>query len=126
VKPYLKTQQKNSTPTKSPQNLSGAVGNFMKHQVYKRQKKLTALAHAWTHLLPDELIKHCCLESFRGGTLTVLVDGAGYLSELDLMIREGLLDQLRQLCPTLPLSRIKLKRGRWYHIDEEGNKITEF
>ena len=126
MKYNLKSRQKDAKSALSVQNLSGAIGTFMKREVFKRQKKLTSLAHAWTHLLPDELIEHSCLDGYRGGTLTVLVDGAGYLSELDLMIREGLLDQMRQLCPTLPLSAIKLKRGRWYHTDEEGHKITAF
>ena len=106
--------------------LGDAVGRFMKQEVFKRHKKTGKLAEAWVELLPEELIEHSCLESFQGGTLGVLVDSAAHLAEIDLLVREGLLDQLRERCPRAPLARIRLKRGRWYREDEEGNQIAEF
>lgn len=98
----------------------------MRLVVKPRQRRLSKLAQAWLELLPDELIAHSCLEGYRGGTLRVKVDSAVHLAEINLLLREGLLEHLRELCPRVPLTRIKLIRGYWYHTDEEGNRIPNF
>ena len=106
--------------------LGETVDRFMKKVLAPRRKRLGRLAAAWAALLPDDLVAHSCLEGVRGGTLRVLVDSGPELAELDLMVREGLIEQLREMCPSVPLSRIRLVRGYWYHRDEEGNRIPEF
>ncbi len=106
--------------------LKNTVDNFMRLVVRPRQRKLSKLAQAWSELLPDELIKHSCLEGYRAGTLRVLVDSAVHLAEMNLLLREGLEEQLRELCPRVSLTRVKLVRGYWYHTDEEGNRIPNF
>ncbi|MCK5271133.1 MAG: DUF721 domain-containing protein [Sedimentisphaerales bacterium] len=106
--------------------LKKTVDNFMRLVVRPRQRKLSKLAQAWSELLPDELIEHSCLEGYRAGTLRVLVDSAAHLAEMNLLLREGLEEQLRELCPRVSLTRVKLVRGYWYHTDEEGNRIPNF
>ena len=105
---------------------SKTVDTFMRRKVFPRQKKLGQLANAWQELLPAELTEHSCLENFTRGTLKVLVDSPAHLAELNLLVREGLIDHLREMCPSLPLSKIRLVHARWYHVDEEGNKIADF
>ncbi|MBI9016071.1 MAG: DUF721 domain-containing protein [Phycisphaerae bacterium] len=105
---------------------SKVVDSFMRRKVYPRQKKLGELAAAWDELLPEELTEHSCLENFTRGTLKVLVDSPAHLAELNMLVREGLADHLREMCPNLPLSNIKIMHARWYHVDEQGNKIADF
>lgn len=109
-----------------PRSLKANVDMFMRQAVIPRQKKLAQLARGWVELLPEELVEHSCLEDYRAGRLRVLVDSAPHLAELDMLVRERLLDQLRQVCPGVPLWQIRLVRGRWYHLDENGNKISNY
>ena len=106
------------------EELKNGVDRFMRRVVIPRRKKLSQLGDAWRELLPAEIVEHSCLESFRGGQLRVLVDSAAHMAELNLLIREGLSEQIRQMCPNLPLSKIKLVRGSWYYTNEEGNRIA--
>ncbi len=108
------------------QPLSKSVDAFLRRKVIPRQKKLMVLGEAWIELLPPVLQEHSCLENFNRGQLRVLVDNSTYLAELNMMVREGLTEQLREMCPNVPLSKIKLVYGQWYHTDEEGNKIADF
>jgi hypothetical protein len=103
-----------------------SVDDFMRRVVIPRQKKLGQLGQAWQELLPAELQEHSCLEDFRRGSLRVLVDSGVHYAELSMLVRAGLADDLRQKCPTVPISRIKLLRGQWYRKDEEGNKIAQY
>ena len=103
-----------------------AVNRFVITQVIPRQKKLRQLGQAWSELLPEELLQHSCLESFRRGQLKILVDSAAHYAELNIIVRDGLIDEIRQKCPQLPVSRIKLVRGQWYRQDEQGVRIVEY
>ncbi len=102
------------------------VDMFFRKKIVPRQKKLSHLSQAWQELLPQELLDHSCLENYTRGNLRVLVDSPVHYAELHMLLREGLLKQLHELCPNIPLSRVKLARGLWYHIDDEGNKIPNF
>ena len=99
---------------------------FIRKVVHPRQKKLQIISQAWQELLPEQIIRHTCLDSLRQGRLRVLTDDAASLYELNLLIEEGLVDQLNQHCPGLGFFRIDLSRGRWYHTDEDGTKIPEY
>jgi len=107
----------------SVKSLGGEVNGFIKRVVQPRQKKLAQLAQAWQELLPQELIDHSCLEDVRRGVLWVKVDDASTGHELDLLIREQLLERLCELCPAVSLYRIKIVRGRWYRSDDDGTRI---
>jgi len=103
--------------------LKEGVQFFLKKVVYPREKKMSAVAHAWTELLPEELQEHSWLAGIQKGQLKVLVDSAAHLYELNLLVKGGLLNQLRDLCPNVSLSAIRLERGMWYRVDADGNKI---
>lgn len=107
-------------------SLKSVLDRFMRRQVYPRARKTVRLGRAWAALLPEELVEHSCLDGLRNGQLQVLVDSAAHLYELNLLIKQGLLGELRDMCPSVAISRIKLVRGIWYRIDEEGNKIPDY
>lgn len=100
-------------PAPAAQKLSTYVTKFIRKEVTPRQKKLSRLGQAWQQLLPPELVEHSYLDSFSRGRLRVLVDTAGHMGELDLLLREGLLEHLQQLCPSVSIRQIKLARGQW-------------
>ncbi len=92
------------------------LGNIVDHIVGRlvlpKQADIEMLRRAWQELLPEELQLHSHLESLRRGQLRVLVDNSSSLYELNLMAEEGLLDQIRQVCPKVKVSRIKFVRGQ--------------
>ena len=98
----------------------------MRWKVFPRQKKFSGLSQAWEELLPTELVEHCCLDSLQAGKLKVLVDSSSHLFEMNLLVKEGLVDHLRQKCPQSGLSEINLVRGSWYHVDEEQHQIPDY
>lgn len=102
------------------------ISDFMKRAVYPRQKRFAGLAHTWQQLLPEELVKHSCLESLKGGCLQVLVDSSSHLFELDLLVKEGLAEHLRQECPRSGITEIRLMRGTWYQSGAQDGTIPEF
>ncbi len=112
--------------TSRTKSLKDTVDQFLRRQVIPRRKKLSRIAEAWNNLLPEELLKHSCLDRFSRGTLYVRVDSAVHLSELNILIKEGLLEQIRQMCPSLSISKIKLTYGYWYNTDESGDSIPIF
>jgi len=98
----------------------------MRKVVIPRKKKLARLAQAWQELLPEEILRHTSLESFRAGKLKIYVDSGPHLAELNLMLREGLMERMREQCPAVSLHRIDLVRGTWYRKDQEGNQIAVY
>ena len=108
------------------QPLGTSLDGFLRRNVYPRQKKVMELARAWHDLVPAELSEHSCVEDFRGGQMRILVDSSSYIYELHLMVQEGLLDQMRQRCPRLPLAEIKLLSGSWYRKTDDGQKIPQY
>jgi len=92
--------------------LGDIVDQILGRLVLPKQADLETLRQAWQDLLPEELLSHSCLESVRRGQLRVLVDNGASLYELNLLAEEGLLDQLRQACPKVKVSRIKIVRGQ--------------
>ena len=123
---YLRQIQQRRTKSPRAIRLGKNVAAFMKHVVEPRQKKLTAVAQAWNALLPVELAEHTCVEELNRGRLKVLVDSAPHLHELNMLLRDDLLEQLRQACPSVHLWRVKLERGQWYRKDEQGWKIPTY
>ena len=122
----LQWASKNRRRPDTVKHLAEPVKKFLHRWVHTRQKRLALLTQAWAETLPPELVEHSCLENFTRGQLRVLVDSASHLAELDMLVRETLLQQLQQMCPQLPLSRIKLVRGTWYRTNEEGQKIMRY
>jgi len=116
----------NRQRSRNCRKVGDAVSDFVKKWIRPRHKKLAALAGAWQALLPPELVEHSCLESLQRGQLRVLVDSAGHLAELSMLVRGGLAEQLRAHCPSAGLSQIKLVRGTWQRLNEEGLPVPTF
>lgn len=87
---------------------------------------MASLAVAWEELLPPELAQHTCLDGLNRGQLKVMVDSAPHLAELNILLREGFLDELRQACPSARVTRVKLERGQWYRENRHGIKIPTY
>lgn len=104
--------------------LGTSMVSFFKREVQKRQTKLTQIAVAWNAAIPPELSEHCCLESFSGGSLKILVDSSPHLYQLKQLLLGGVEKQLKLTCGTAGLKKIALKPGRWYHGDGVERKIT--
>ena len=117
------TESRRTRQTAKP--LANLLDKFVRREVAPRQKKLGRLGQAWRELLPEELLKHTCLENLYRGTLRVLVDDASSLFELN-QIKEELLDQLREFCPNVAPDQIRFVRGHWYHTSEEGIQIHDY
>lgn len=114
-------KQRQARPPGKP--LGDAIDRFMRGRVIRRHKKLSRLSRAWAELLPPELSQHSCVEDLRAGRLRVLVDAAAHFYELTLLIQEGLVEELQQLCPNISVSDIKLVRGPWRQTNEEGRRL---
>jgi hypothetical protein len=99
---------------------------FFKNNVQKRQAKFGKISEAWTQLVPEILERHCALESFYRGQLTVLVDSSPHLYELRQLLLSGLERQLLVACKSASLRKIVLKPGRWYEPTEEGAQKLRF
>jgi len=117
------TETRRARQTAKP--LANLIDNFVRREVMPRQKKLGILGQAWRELLPEELLKHTCLETLHRGTLRVLVDDASSLFELN-QIKEELQDQLREFCPNAAPDRMRFIRGCWYRTNEEGIQIPDY
>lgn len=83
-------------------------------QVDRRRPRLQALGRAWEGLVPELFLRHTCLETFSGGTLTVLVDSGTHLYELKQLLMAGLEKQLVVACKSAGLRKVVLKKGQWY------------
>src|SRR5437899_1420513 len=82
--------------------------SFFKNNVAKRQTKFGQIADCWSHLIPEFLDRHCALESFNRGHLTVIVDSSPHLYELRQLLLSGLEQQLLMACKTSGLKKISL------------------
>lgn len=103
--------------------LGASMVSFFKREVQKRQTKLTQIAVAWNAAVPSELSEHCCLESFSGGSLKILVDSSPHLYQLKQLLLSGVEKQLKLTCGTAGLKKINLRPGRWYHGDGVERKV---
>ena len=92
--------------------LGELLDKFKPKAISSQNRKIEKLRQTWRELLPAELVSHSYPQNLRRGTLRVMVDDAGAMCELNWVIQEGLLEQLRQCCPGISLSEIKTVRGR--------------
>ena len=117
--------QKRYKPRKG--KLLGQFANdFFKKKISKRHKRLQQISEVWQELLPQEILEHSCIDDLSRGVLRITVDSHVHYAELDMLVRSGLADQILEAAPSLPAFKIKLSRGKWYHLDEEGNKIADW
>ncbi|MBN1436262.1 MAG: DUF721 domain-containing protein [Sedimentisphaerales bacterium] len=118
---------RNRRRSSATKRLGFSVEGFVKRWAGPARKRLSVVGSAWRALLPAELVQHTCLDGLNRGQLRVLVDSGAHMSELHFLVRQGdLLEQLRDLCPNISLSRIRLVRGNWSKENEEGVNIIDF
>ena len=115
-----KTVTRREVPT-----LSGSLVSFYKGTV-QRTQKFAGIGQVWETLLPPDVNEHCCLETYRAGTLTVLVDSSPQLYRLKQLLLAGLQKQLLDLCRNQGLKKITLKPGRWYEGDNPTDRRITF
>jgi Dna[CI] antecedent, DciA len=108
-----KTRQRPAAHT-----LGDSLVDFYKGTV-QRTRKFAGIGEVWETLVPPDLNEHCCLESYRAGVLTVLVDSSPHLYRIKQLLLAGLQKQILELCRVQGLRKISLKPGRWY-AGEEG------
>ena len=102
-------------------SIAATLSTFMKHHLGRRVKQLGQLAILWDEAIPDNLRKHTALESFRQGTLTVMVDSASHRFELQTLLRNGVLHVLQERFKG-PLDRVRLIPGQFYSLDSETGR----
>ncbi len=106
------------------QNLGASLVGFYKANV-ERTRKFAGIGQAWESLVPSEMLEHCCLQSYRTGNLTILVDSSPHLYRLKQLLLAGLDRQMRETCRALGLKKITIRPGRWYEGDNpQERKLT--
>lgn len=119
-------QMRRKQQSRPGKNLGQIANDFFKKKVSKRFKNTQKIITALNELLPQGLKDHCCIEGINRNTLKIIVDNQGCYAEFDMLVRSGLVDQVLNLDPSLAAFTIKLQRGTWYHLDDEGNKISDW
>lgn len=105
--------------------LGDSLVQFYKGTV-QRTRKFAGIGQVWETLVPPDVNEHCCLDAFRAGTLTVLVDSSPQLYRLKQLLLGGLQKQMLELCRAQGLKKITLKPGRWYEGDDPNNGKLNF
>ena len=105
--------------------LSQPLAILMKHVLAKRVRQLGQLADIWDESLPRSICDHTALESFNRGTLRVIVDSAAYRHKLQMLLRGGLLKEIRNRFSG-SLNNIRLSIGQFYTVDPSGAMRYEF
>ena len=96
--------------------LSEPLTVLMKQHLAKRVRQIGKLSTAWDECVPDFLRRHTALVSFSRGSLTVAVDSAAHRYRLEMLLRDGLLDAIRQ-CFSGALNRVRLVPGNFDTIE---------
>ena len=109
-------QLKNVWQNRQPRNrisaLSEPLTTLMKHRLAKRVRQIGRLSIAWDECVPDFLRDHAALVSLNGGTLTVAIDSAAHRYRLEMLLRAGLLDAIRERFSGA-LNRVRLIPGEF-------------
>lgn len=102
-----------------PQPLGQELVRLFKQEIEPLHRKVGKVAEVWMALVPQMFQERTALVSFRAGTLTVAVDSAPHLYELQLLLRAGLQKQILLAGARHGLKKITLRRGG--AIDPPGN-----
>jgi hypothetical protein len=114
----LSRVKQQSDAGRTPEPLGPVLLEFHEKSVQKRQPKIQRICDAWLATVPEQLCRHCSLESFARGKLTVLVDSQPHLYQLKQLLLGGLEGQLITDCRGSGLRNVSLKRGQWYTGDD--------
>ena len=114
-----KTLHRNNVP-----QLGASLVQFYKGTV-QRTRKFAGIGEVWETLVPPDINEHCCLESYRAGTLSALVDSSPHMYRLKQLLLSGVQQQILDLCRAQGLRKINLRPGRWYQSnDNDDRRIT--
>jgi hypothetical protein len=114
-----------STQRRPPATLADDLVHFYQTEV-KRAKKLCSFGEAWKQALPPHLLEHTCIDSFRAGTITVLVDSSPHLFQLRQLLLAGLQAHILSTCRNSGVRKIMLKPGTWYAGDKPEDRQILF
>ncbi|MFZ4721715.1 MAG: DciA family protein [Phycisphaerales bacterium] len=87
--------------------VQGDVAGFAR-DLRKLERSIGAATDAWARLAPAELQTCATVETLRGGTLTLRVDGSAAAYEVDRTLRGGLEANLRMAVPGLMRVRTRV------------------
>lgn len=87
--------------------MNGDVAGFAR-ELRKLERSIGAATDAWARLAPAELQTCATVETLRGGTLTLRVDGSAAAYEVDRTLRGGLEANLRMAVPGLMRVRTRV------------------
>jgi hypothetical protein len=87
--------------------VQGDVAGFAR-ELRKLERSIGAATDAWARLAPAELQTCATVETLRGGTLTLRVDGSAAAYEVDRTLRGGLEANLRMAVPGLMRVRTRV------------------
>jgi hypothetical protein len=110
-------QAKMHKPAPTPRLGESLVAFY--RQTVQQTRKFAGIGQVWETLIPPEINEHCCLQSFRAGTLTVLLDSSPHMYRLKQLLLSGVQKQMVELCRAQGLRKIALKPGRWYEGDQD-------
>ena len=77
-------------------------------EIRQLERSIGGATDAWARLAPKELQACATVETFRGGTLTLRVDGSAAAYEVDRTLRGGLEANLRMAVPGLVRVRTRV------------------
>ena len=117
--------QVKTRPARDAERIGESLVKFYKGTV-QRTRKFAGIGEVWDTLMPPELNEHCCLESYRAGTLTVLVDSSPHLYRLKQLLLEDLQKKILELCRAQGLKKIALRPGRWYAATGDQDRKVIF
>lgn len=121
---FVRLSKAKTRPAAETARIGESLVQFYKSTV-QRTQKFAGIAEVWETLLPPELLAHTCLESFRAGTLTVLVDSSSHLYRLKQLLLQDLQKRMLELCRGRGLKKITLRPGRWYEGEsDETGRVT--
>ena len=97
----------------------------MNKKIAKLAQQLGHISQIWDTLVPEEIKVHTALESLQRGILTVMVDSASHRFQLQMLLKSGLLNQIRSEFKGA-LNKIRLVPGQFSTTDpERGNQKYE-
>jgi len=90
-------QNKRQFRTAPPSKLADVLQPWFEKNIQKPGDKLSAITEIWVAHVPSKILDRSRLIAFQRGTLTVSLDSAPVRAELEVLLRQGLLQQLQTL-----------------------------
>ena len=87
--------------------LGEVLAYLVEGRIQPLHARLGPVLELWDQLLPEELARHCRIETIVGRELKVAAASPAHLHELRMCVRE-LLAELRRQCPQAKIRNIRL------------------